>query len=564
MVEEFTFTELFAGVGGFSSAFEHLGGKCLCAVEIEAQARQMYRSNYPTTPLHQDVRDLQSLPKHDILTGGFPCQPFSRAGKQPGFKDTKKGTLFHEIVRLLKTSQPSMILLENVSGLLNLPHNPPGQLPEVVRAGLESAGYSLHVKTINSSCVLPQIRQRCYIVGFHQSCSGASSRFAWPVLPELNRSLGGLYGVLSHSATSVSFQLTEQQWHARLDRCLDPHMWLTDGSVPFGTLRRNYRSTPGRKAAQKHLSRRAGKRQKMDEETSTGGGGGGGGSSDGSSGSSSSSGGTTTTTTTSTSTSTSNGTNGTNGNTTEPTIYTTWEEHKKKRNQEEERLLSTPAPPNSHSSYTRGWNNLISTELDWETELDDRYLSERYANENPPTSNLERNRLQKIALPHHRPRFLTHREASRLMGFPSDFSILREDDPSGPGTALFGNAITPPIIGGIVACMLRARRTENTTNSLEGTATKEEQEDIGSWDCVGTRVALNMALNACSGAARRRALMERIKALSLQQQCTAAAATGATPTSTKDDQNCCYRFRDSGTCAWGDKCKYIHEEHDDV
>lgn len=456
MVEEFTFTELFAGVGGFSNALEHLGGKCLCAVEIEAQARQMFTSNYPSTPLHQDVRDLQSLPKHDILTGGFPCQPFSRAGKQPGFMDVKKGTLFHEIVRLLKTSQPSMILLENVSGLLNLPHNTPGQLPEVIRAGLESAGYSLHVKTINSSCVLPQIRQRCYIVGFHQSCPGASSRFAWPVLPELNRSLGGLYGVLSHSVTSVSFQLTEQQWHARLDRCPDPHMWLTDGSVPFGTLRRNYRSTPGRRAAQKHMSRRARKRQRMVEETSTGGGGG-----------------TTTTTTSSTSSTTttsSSSTNGTNDNTTEPTKYTTWEEHKKKRDQEEERLLSTPTPPNSHASYTRGWNNLISTELDWETELDDRYLSERHDNENPLTSNLERNRLKKMALPHHRPRFLTHREASRLMGFPSDFSILREDDREGPATALFGNAVTPP--------HYRRYRCMHASSSTNGEHKEQSRGDI--------------------------------------------------------------------------------------
>ena len=160
------------------------------------------------------------------------------------------------------------------------------------------------------------------------------------------------------------------------------------------------------------------------------------------------------------------------------------------------------------------------------------------------------------------------------MGFPSDFSILREDDREGPATALFGNAVTPPIIGGIVACMLRARRMENTKNNLEGTSTTEAQEDIGSWDCVGTRVALNMALNSCSGMARRRALMEKIKGLSLQQQCAAAAATGATPTSTKEGQkgvrvvpvveqqsNCCYRFRDTGTCAWGEQCKYVHVEH---
>ena len=139
----FSFTELFAGVGGFSAALERLGGTNLGSCEIESQARQTHQLNFnqsttttTTTSFAKDVRCLLTLPiSHDILTGGFPCQPFSRAGHQPGFT-TPKGTLFHEIVRLLKKSQPRMFLLENVTGLLNLGTNK-NELPTIIREELE-------------------------------------------------------------------------------------------------------------------------------------------------------------------------------------------------------------------------------------------------------------------------------------------------------------------------------------------------------------------------------------------------------------------------------------------
>ena len=141
----FSFTELFAGVGGFSAALERLGGTNLGSCEIESQARHTHQLNFnhtktttttTTTSFAKDVRCLLTLPmSHDILTGGFPCQPFSRAGHQPGFT-TPKGTLFHEIVRLLKKSQPRMFLLENVTGLLNLGTNK-NELPTIIREELE-------------------------------------------------------------------------------------------------------------------------------------------------------------------------------------------------------------------------------------------------------------------------------------------------------------------------------------------------------------------------------------------------------------------------------------------
>jgi len=250
--------------------------------------RQMYLLNFQTSTatgsttttnsitFEKDIKQCQSLPfQHDILTGGFPCQPFSRSGTQTGF-NTEKGTLFHEIVRLLQISQPKSFLLENVTGLLHLPGTTtPGELPLVIRQALEEVGYTIHFKIIDSSCMLPQIRRRCYIVGFLNS--EFSNSFTWPILPKLNRSVAGDDGILisdpensknrksknrkqNFSLDSV-FQLTETQWKARLERCQDPSMWLVQGNSVFGTLTRNYRSCPGRKAAAIH-SQRIAKRRK--------------------------------------------------------------------------------------------------------------------------------------------------------------------------------------------------------------------------------------------------------------------------------------------------------------
>ena len=111
--------ELFAGVGDFVVGLDALGGRRVFACEIEGQARGCYEANFGF-PLARDVRDVKGVdvPEHELLTAGFPCQPFSREGTQPGLEH-RLGLLFAEIVRLLVASRPAMFLLENVPGLLS-------------------------------------------------------------------------------------------------------------------------------------------------------------------------------------------------------------------------------------------------------------------------------------------------------------------------------------------------------------------------------------------------------------------------------------------------------------
>src|SRR5579863_7872144 len=112
----FRFADLFAGLGGFHQAAAKLGGKCVFACEIKQVLRETYRENFGIEP-KADIRDVQpsSVPNHDVLFAGFPCQPFSKAGPQSGLEDSIRGTVFWSIVEILKLRRPRMILLENVA-----------------------------------------------------------------------------------------------------------------------------------------------------------------------------------------------------------------------------------------------------------------------------------------------------------------------------------------------------------------------------------------------------------------------------------------------------------------
>ena len=114
---EITFIDLFCGIGGFRLALESLGAKCVFSCDKDRQARKTYEANFGEEP-EGDITTIaaDSIPDFNILCGGFPCQPFSIAGKQRGFKDTR-GTLFFEIVRIVKAKQPEVVFLENVPNL---------------------------------------------------------------------------------------------------------------------------------------------------------------------------------------------------------------------------------------------------------------------------------------------------------------------------------------------------------------------------------------------------------------------------------------------------------------
>ena len=164
MESEFTFIDLFAGVGGIRIPFDELGGKCVFSSEIEPNASKMYEANFNEKP-YGDITQIASdnIPNHDILLAGFPCQPFSIIGKGFGFADTR-GTLFFEIERILKDKAPKAFLLENVRRLTT---HDKGRTLKVILSKLEALGYFPHWKVLNAlDYGLPQKRERVIIVGF--------------------------------------------------------------------------------------------------------------------------------------------------------------------------------------------------------------------------------------------------------------------------------------------------------------------------------------------------------------------------------------------------------------
>lgn len=164
--DDIKFIDLFAGIGGFRIALEAFGGKCVFSSEIDKFAQQTYSANYGDIP-SGDITQIASedIPQHDILCGGFPCQPFSVSGKQKGFEDSR-GTMFFEIARIAKYHMPRILFLENVA---NLAKHSDGETIKQMEDILDEIGYKLFYKTLNASDYgVPQSRKRLYILGFRK------------------------------------------------------------------------------------------------------------------------------------------------------------------------------------------------------------------------------------------------------------------------------------------------------------------------------------------------------------------------------------------------------------
>jgi DNA (cytosine-5)-methyltransferase 1 len=156
--------DLFAGIGGIRLGFDAYGCKNVFSSEWDKDAQAMYEANFNEKP-HGDINliDPESIPDHDILLAGFPCQPFSIAGKGLGFADTR-GTLFFNIEAILKAKKPRAFLLENVKRLTTHDN---GQTFAVIVAKLKALGYTVYTKVFNSlDFGVPQKRERIYLVGF--------------------------------------------------------------------------------------------------------------------------------------------------------------------------------------------------------------------------------------------------------------------------------------------------------------------------------------------------------------------------------------------------------------
>lgn len=158
------FIDLFAGLGGFHQALNNLGHECVFASDIDKQLIDLYEKNFGLKP-HGDIRKVavESIPKHDILCAGFPCQPFSKAGDQQGFDCPRNGDLFDYVLKIIQYHNPSYIMLENVANIQT--HNN-GETWKHIKKQLEDEGYVIDARQLSPHRFgIPQIRERFFIVG---------------------------------------------------------------------------------------------------------------------------------------------------------------------------------------------------------------------------------------------------------------------------------------------------------------------------------------------------------------------------------------------------------------
>jgi modification methylase hhaI len=159
--------DLFCGIGGFRLAMEASGVACVYSCDIDPFAQRSYAANFHEVPAGDITQlDPDTLPDFDLLCAGFPCQPFSYAGRLLGFEDTTRGTLFFDVCRVLAAKRPPMLFLENVKGLRSHNH---GHTLQIILASLRELGYHIHTTVLSSlDFGLPQKRERWYCVGFLQ------------------------------------------------------------------------------------------------------------------------------------------------------------------------------------------------------------------------------------------------------------------------------------------------------------------------------------------------------------------------------------------------------------
>ena len=185
----FKFIDLFAGIGGIRLAFQNNGGKCVFTSEWDSFAKKTYEANFGEVPFG-DITEIseKEIPDHDILLGGFPCQPFSIAGvskkkslgRQHGFLDKTQGTLFFDIARIIEHKKPKVFMLENVKNLVS--HDKKKTF-KVITETLTELGYSIHYKVLDAQYYVPQHRERILIVGFKKSIFKEKETFKFPEPP---------------------------------------------------------------------------------------------------------------------------------------------------------------------------------------------------------------------------------------------------------------------------------------------------------------------------------------------------------------------------------------------
>ena len=184
-----TFIDLFAGTGGIRIPFDELGYKCVFTSEWDKWAKITYEANFKEFP-EGDITKIKEkdIPSFNILLAGFPCQPFSHAGKKKGFNDTR-GTLFFDIARIVQHHKPEVLFLENVKGFRN---HDKGTTFKVIKETLEKLGYMVFDQILNAKDFgVPQNRERIYIICFNKE-KLAKINFKFPDKTDIVTRLGDI------------------------------------------------------------------------------------------------------------------------------------------------------------------------------------------------------------------------------------------------------------------------------------------------------------------------------------------------------------------------------------
>lgn len=218
---DFTFIDLFAGIGGFRMALQNVGGKCVFSSEWDKAAQETYFRNYGEIPFG-DIRQFTSpevsdkvlkscIPPHDVLCAGFPCQPFSHAGvssrmslgRSHGFECNTQGTLFFDLLRIAKVVRPKVLFLENVRNLMN---HDGGKTFRVIREAIEEdLGYSFTPCVVDARTTVPQKRVRCFIVC--QRDSNVDFKF-----PDFSGEPLPLSSILEPPESVGEYTITDRMW----------------------------------------------------------------------------------------------------------------------------------------------------------------------------------------------------------------------------------------------------------------------------------------------------------------------------------------------------------------
>ena len=186
---QFTFIDLFAGIGGMRLAYENVGGRCVYSNEWNKYSQQTYYANFGEQPEGDITKvDAKTIPDHDILVAGFPCQPFSIAGvskkislgRKTGFEDKTQGTLFFDVCRILKEKRPKAFMLENVK---NLKSHDKGRTFKTILVSLDELKYKVFFAVLDGQNFVPQHRERIIIVGFDMERYGDDIEFDFDITP---------------------------------------------------------------------------------------------------------------------------------------------------------------------------------------------------------------------------------------------------------------------------------------------------------------------------------------------------------------------------------------------